>query len=84
MKLKRHLFVFLHALQCKVDKLVVIDSAENSAKGGSTDLEIFDVPKVEVSRGMSLSAQSLLSSLLSSDAVNRYLESCGVFFCLFF
>lgn len=40
-------------IQCKVDKLVFIDVAESSTKGGSTDLEIFSLPKVEVSRGTS-------------------------------
>ena len=44
--------------QCKVDKLVFIDVAESSTKGGSTDLEIFSLPKVEVSKGTSLSALS--------------------------
>lgn len=48
---------FLHtSIQCTVDKLVFIDVAESSTKGGSTDLEIFSLPKVEVFRGMSLSA----------------------------
>lgn len=41
-----------------MDKLVFIDVAESSTKGGSTDLEIFNLPKVEVSRGASLSALS--------------------------
>lgn len=41
-------------MQCKVDKLVFIDVAESSTKGGSTDLEIFNLPKVEVFRGTSL------------------------------
>uniref|UniRef100_A0A1A8V8D7 UEV and lactate/malate dehyrogenase domains n=1 Tax=Nothobranchius furzeri TaxID=105023 RepID=A0A1A8V8D7_NOTFU len=40
--------------KCNVDKLVFIDVAESSTKGGSTDLEIFSVPKVEVSRGLSI------------------------------
>ncbi|XP_069018048.1 ubiquitin-conjugating enzyme E2 variant 3 isoform X1 [Embiotoca jacksoni] len=44
--------------KCKVDKLVFIDVAESSTKGGSTDLEIFDLPRVEVSRDMSASAGS--------------------------
>ncbi|KAM7414258.1 hypothetical protein PAMA_019195 [Pampus argenteus] len=44
--------------KCKVDKLVFIDIAESSTKGGSTDLEIFHLPKVEVSRDMSASAGS--------------------------
>lgn len=42
------------SIQCKVDKLVFVDVAESSTKGGSTDLEIFSLPKVEVSRGTSL------------------------------
>ncbi|GLD50725.1 ubiquitin-conjugating enzyme E2 variant 3-like protein [Lates japonicus] len=44
--------------KCKVDKLVFIDVAESSTKGGSTDLEIFSLPKVEVSRDFSASAGS--------------------------
>ncbi|XP_059190650.1 ubiquitin-conjugating enzyme E2 variant 3 isoform X2 [Centropristis striata] len=44
--------------KCKVDKLVFIDVAESSTKGGSTDLEIFTLPKVEVSRDMSASVGS--------------------------
>lgn len=50
--------ILLICIQCKVDKLVFIDVAESSTKGGSTDLEIFSLPKVEVSRGTSLSAPS--------------------------
>ncbi|XP_034032766.1 ubiquitin-conjugating enzyme E2 variant 3 [Thalassophryne amazonica] len=41
-----------------VDKLVFIDVAESSTKGGSTDLEIFSLPKVEVSKDLSASAGS--------------------------
>lgn len=44
--------------KCKVDKLVFIDVAESSTKGGSTDLEIFSLPKVEVSRDLSASVGS--------------------------
>ncbi|XP_051916058.1 ubiquitin-conjugating enzyme E2 variant 3 [Hippocampus zosterae] len=44
--------------KCKVDKLVFIDVAESSTKGGSTDLEIFRLPKVEVSRDLSASRGS--------------------------
>ncbi|KAM9351964.1 ubiquitin-conjugating enzyme E2 variant 3 [Symphorus nematophorus] len=44
--------------KCKVDKLIFIDVAESSTKGGSTDLEIFSLPKVEVSRDLSASAGS--------------------------
>ncbi|KAK5867673.1 hypothetical protein PBY51_012141 [Eleginops maclovinus] len=44
--------------KCKVDKLVFIDVAESSTKGGSTDLEIFSLPKVEVSKDFSASAGS--------------------------
>ncbi|KAG7244509.1 hypothetical protein INR49_030161 [Caranx melampygus] len=44
--------------KCKVDKLVFIDVAESSTKGGSTDLEIFNLPKVEVSKDLSASAGS--------------------------
>lgn len=41
-----------------MDKLVFVDVPESSTKGGSTDLEIFSLPKVEVFRGTSLSALS--------------------------
>ncbi|XP_030222733.1 ubiquitin-conjugating enzyme E2 variant 3 [Gadus morhua] len=41
-----------------VDKLVFIDVAESSTKGGSGDLEIFRLPKVEVSKDLSASAGS--------------------------
>lgn len=34
-----------------MDKLVFIDVADSSTKGGSTDLEIFRLPNVEVFRG---------------------------------
>lgn len=40
------------SLQCKVDKLVFIDVADSTTRGGSTDLEIFKLPNVEVFRGM--------------------------------
>uniref|UniRef100_A0A8K9UTW8 UEV domain-containing protein n=1 Tax=Oncorhynchus mykiss TaxID=8022 RepID=A0A8K9UTW8_ONCMY len=42
----------------KVDRLVFIDVAESSTKGGSMDLEIFNLPKVEVSKDLSASADS--------------------------
>nr|XP_055049267.1 ubiquitin-conjugating enzyme E2 variant 3 [Misgurnus anguillicaudatus] len=41
-----------------VDKLVLIDSPECSNKGGTTDLEIFSLPKVEVSKDLAASAES--------------------------
>lgn len=41
-----------------VDKLVFVDVAESSTKGGSRDLEIFSLPKVEVSKDLSASAGS--------------------------
>ncbi|XP_061628595.1 ubiquitin-conjugating enzyme E2 variant 3 isoform X2 [Phyllopteryx taeniolatus] len=44
--------------KCKVDKLVFVDVAESSTKGGSTDLEIFRLPKVEVSKDLSASKGS--------------------------
>uniref|UniRef100_A0A3Q3KWX3 UEV and lactate/malate dehyrogenase domains n=1 Tax=Mastacembelus armatus TaxID=205130 RepID=A0A3Q3KWX3_9TELE len=44
--------------KCEVDKLVFIDIADSSTKGGSADLEIFSLPKVEVSRDVSASAGS--------------------------
>lgn len=34
-----------------MDKLVFIDVADSSTRGGSTDLEIFRLPNVEVFRG---------------------------------
>lgn len=43
---------------CNVDKLVFIDVAESSTKGGSTDLEIFNLPKVEVAKDFAASAGS--------------------------
>nr|XP_057931911.1 ubiquitin-conjugating enzyme E2 variant 3-like [Doryrhamphus excisus] len=44
--------------KCNVDQLVFVDVAESSAKGGSTDLEIFKLPKVNVSKDLSASAGS--------------------------
>lgn len=44
--------------KCKIDKLVFTDIAESSTKGGSTDLEIFSIPKVDVSRDLSSTAGS--------------------------
>lgn len=44
--------------KCKIDKLVFTDIMESSTKGGSTDLEIFSIPKVDVSRDLSSSAGS--------------------------
>lgn len=44
--------------KCKIDKLVFTDVSESSTKGGSTDLDIFSVPKVEVSRDLSSTAGS--------------------------
>ncbi|XP_041795112.1 ubiquitin-conjugating enzyme E2 variant 3 [Chelmon rostratus] len=44
--------------KCNVDKLVFIDVAESSTKGGSTDLEIFNLPKVEVAKDFAASAGS--------------------------
>ncbi|KAL6474109.1 hypothetical protein MHYP_G00176700 [Metynnis hypsauchen] len=41
-----------------VDKLVLIDIPESSTKGGTVDLEIFKLPKVEVSKDLSASAGS--------------------------
>ncbi|TRY82909.1 hypothetical protein DNTS_011655 [Danionella cerebrum] len=41
-----------------VDKLVLIDIPESSTKGGATDLEIFSLPKVEVSKDLSAAAGS--------------------------
>uniref|UniRef100_A0A8C1DFG5 UEV and lactate/malate dehyrogenase domains n=1 Tax=Cyprinus carpio carpio TaxID=630221 RepID=A0A8C1DFG5_CYPCA len=44
--------------KCCVDKLVLIDVPESSTKGGTMDLEIFSLPKVEVSKDLSASAGS--------------------------
>ncbi|XP_038131608.1 ubiquitin-conjugating enzyme E2 variant 3 [Cyprinodon tularosa] len=44
--------------KCNVDKLVFIDLTESSTKGGSTDLEMFHLPKVQVSKDLSASAGS--------------------------
>ncbi|XP_072525326.1 ubiquitin-conjugating enzyme E2 variant 3 [Salminus brasiliensis] len=44
--------------KCSVDKLVLIDIPESSTKGGTMDLEIFSLPKVEVSKDLSASAGS--------------------------
>ncbi|KAG7473808.1 hypothetical protein MATL_G00099720 [Megalops atlanticus] len=41
-----------------VDKLVLIDLAESSTKGGTMDLEIFSLPKVEVSKDLATTAGS--------------------------
>ena len=55
-------------LQGTVDKLVFIDVAESATKGGSGDLDIFSLPKVEVSKG----AEALSLSL------SLYLSICPV------
>ncbi|XP_051975779.1 ubiquitin-conjugating enzyme E2 variant 3-like isoform X2 [Xyrauchen texanus] len=41
-----------------VDKLVFIDIPESSTKGGTMDMEIFNLPNVEVSKDLSASAAS--------------------------
>lgn len=51
--------------QCKVDKLVFIDVAESSTRGGSTDLEIFSLPNVEVFRGTSVCLKGQYSVFVS-------------------
>ena len=51
-------FFSLLFMKCKVDKLVFIDIPESSTKGGSGDLWIFNLPKVDVSTRTSLSALS--------------------------
>lgn len=53
--------------KCSVDKLVFVDVAESSTKGGSTDLEIFNLPKVEVSRDFSASAGSKVVVLTANS-----------------
>ncbi|XP_062973252.1 ubiquitin-conjugating enzyme E2 variant 3 [Elgaria multicarinata webbii] len=40
------------------DKVVVLDCSEGTMKGGTMDLEIFALPKVEISRDFSASADS--------------------------
>ncbi|XP_019957701.2 ubiquitin-conjugating enzyme E2 variant 3 [Paralichthys olivaceus] len=52
--------------KCKVDKLVFIDVADSSTKGGSTDLEIFTLPNVEISRDFSASAGSTVIVLTAN------------------
>lgn len=44
--------------KCKMDQLVFTDIAGSSTKGGSTDLEIFNIPKVAVSKDLSSTAGS--------------------------
>ncbi|XP_057691611.1 ubiquitin-conjugating enzyme E2 variant 3 [Corythoichthys intestinalis] len=44
--------------KCQVDRLVFIDVAGSSTKGGSADLEIFKPPNVEVSQDLSASTGS--------------------------
>ncbi|MBN3318477.1 UEVLD enzyme, partial [Atractosteus spatula] len=41
-----------------VDKIVLIDFSEHLSKGGTMDLEIFSLPKVEIARDLSASADS--------------------------
>ena len=65
------IFVFPIFTQCQVGKLVFIDVAESSTKGGSTDLEIFSLPKVEVSRGASVSALSHVSNVRSASLLSH-------------
>ncbi|KAF7702241.1 ubiquitin-conjugating enzyme E2 variant 3 [Silurus meridionalis] len=53
-----------------VDKLVLIDIPESSTKGGTMDLEIFSLPKVEVSKDLSASAGSKVV-LITANAWNN-------------
>lgn len=53
--------------KCVLDKVVFIDVAESSTKGGSTDLEIFSLPRVEVSRDMSASVGSRVVILTANS-----------------
>ncbi|XP_070620599.1 ubiquitin-conjugating enzyme E2 variant 3 [Erythrolamprus reginae] len=58
------------------DKVVVLDCSEATVKGGTMDLEIFDLPKVEISRDFSASADSKLVVLTVNSLGNAqsYLE----------
>uniref|UniRef100_A0A670XNN4 UEV domain-containing protein n=1 Tax=Pseudonaja textilis TaxID=8673 RepID=A0A670XNN4_PSETE len=58
------------------DKVVVLDCSETTVKGGTMDLEIFDLPKVEISRDFSASADSKLVVLTVNSLGNAqsYLE----------
>ncbi|KAM3856694.1 ubiquitin-conjugating enzyme E2 variant 3 isoform 2-T2 [Vipera latastei] len=58
------------------DKVVVLDCSEATVKGGTMDLEIFDLPKVEISRDFSVSADSKLVVLTVNFLGNAqsYLE----------
>ncbi|KAM6961355.1 ubiquitin-conjugating enzyme E2 variant 3 [Aplochiton taeniatus] len=55
----------------KVDKLVFIDIAESSTKGGTVDLEIFNLPKVEVSKDLSASAGSTVVVVTANAWTNE-------------
>ncbi|XP_013930832.1 PREDICTED: ubiquitin-conjugating enzyme E2 variant 3 [Thamnophis sirtalis] len=58
------------------DKVVVLDCSEATVKGGTMDLEIFDLPKVEISRDFSASADSKLVVVTVNSLGNAqsYLE----------
>ncbi|KAJ7344398.1 hypothetical protein JRQ81_000348 [Phrynocephalus forsythii] len=58
------------------DKVIVLDCSEGTAKGGTMDLEIFAVPKLEISRDFSASANSNLVVLTINSLGNAqsYLE----------
>lgn len=71
--------------QCHVDKLVFIDVAESSTKGGSTDLEIFSLPKVTVSAGedllQRLSSKQQTSPDLGLKIVHLLCKGLCVYVC---
>ncbi|XP_063145444.1 ubiquitin-conjugating enzyme E2 variant 3 [Candoia aspera] len=52
------------------DKVVVLDCSEATVKGGTMDLEIFALPKVEISRDFSASADSELVVLTVNSLGN--------------
>nr|XP_060624140.1 ubiquitin-conjugating enzyme E2 variant 3 [Anolis sagrei ordinatus] len=53
-----------------VDKVVVLDCSEGTVKGGTMDLEIFALPKVEISKDFSASAHSKLVVLTVNSLGN--------------
>ncbi|XP_072841792.2 ubiquitin-conjugating enzyme E2 variant 3 isoform X1 [Pogona vitticeps] len=52
------------------DKVIVLDCSEGAAKGGTMDLEIFALPKIEVSRDFSATANSKLVVLTINSLGN--------------
>ncbi|XP_042302596.1 ubiquitin-conjugating enzyme E2 variant 3 isoform X2 [Sceloporus undulatus] len=58
------------------DKVMVLDCSEGTVKGGTMDLEIFALPKVEISKDFSASAHSKLVVLTvnSLGSADSYLD----------